>query len=68
MDAASSAAQGLTTMRTLNLLALLTGNKEGSKGLMVPRVKPTPTRFLTKILYTQMANTRLRVPPVVFEQ
>ncbi len=26
------------------LLASLTGNKEGSKGIMVLRVKPTPTR------------------------
>ncbi len=27
------------------VLASLTGNKEGGKGLMVLRVKPTPTRF-----------------------
>ncbi len=33
------------------LLAPLTGNKEGSKGLMVLRVKPTPTRFPTNSLY-----------------
>ncbi len=28
------------------LLAPLTGNKQGSKGLMILRVKPTPTRVL----------------------
>ncbi len=37
----------------------LLGNKEGSKGLMVLLVKPTPTRFLTDSLYTPMDNTPL---------
>ncbi len=36
-----------------------TGNKEGSKFLMVLRVKPTPTRFPTNSLYTAMDNTYL---------
>ncbi len=34
------------------LLAPLTGNKEGSKGLMVLRVRPTPTRFPVNNLCT----------------
>ncbi len=34
----------------------LTGNKEGSTGFMVLRVKPTPTRFPTNILYTPVDN------------
>ncbi len=41
------------------LLATLTGIKDGSKGLMVLRVKPTPTRFPIKSLYTPMDNTPL---------
>ncbi len=41
------------------LLAHLTGNKEGSKGLMALQVKPTPTRFPTSILYTPMDDTPL---------
>ncbi len=41
------------------LLAPLTGNKEGSKGLMVLRVKPTPTRCPTNSLDAQMDNTRV---------
>ncbi len=40
MDVAQSAPQGVPL-----LLASLTGNKEGSKGLMVLRVEPTPTRL-----------------------
>ncbi len=39
------------------LIAPLTGNKEGSKCLLVLRVKPTPTRFPTNSLYTPMDNT-----------
>ncbi len=39
------------------LLSPLTGNKEGSKSLMVLRVKATPTRFPTINLYTPMDNT-----------
>ncbi len=39
------------------LLAPLTGNKEGSKCLMVLRVKPTPTGFPINSLYTPMDNT-----------
>ncbi len=42
-----------------HLLAPLTKNKEGSKSLMVLRVKPTLTRFPTKSLYTPMENTLL---------
>ncbi len=41
------------------LLAPLTGDKEGSRSLMVLRVKPTPTRFPTNSLYTPMDNTTL---------
>ncbi len=41
------------------LFAPLTGNKERSNGLMVLRVKPTPTRFPTNSLYTPMENTPL---------
>ncbi len=49
------------------LLAPLIGNKEGSKGFMVLRVKFTPTRFPINNLYTSMDNTPLHskyVPPV----
>ncbi len=42
-----------------DLFAPLTGDKEGNKGLMVPRVKPTPTRFPTNSLYTPMDDTPL---------
>ncbi len=38
------------------LLAPLTGNKDGSMGLMVLQVKPTPTRFPTNSLYTPIDN------------
>ncbi len=38
------------------LFAPLTGNKEGRKGLMVLRVKPTPTRFPTNSLNTLVDN------------
>ncbi len=41
------------------LLAPLNGNKEGSKCLLVLRVKPTPTGFPTNSLYTPMDNTPL---------
>ncbi len=41
------------------LLAPLTGNKEGSKGIIVLRVRPTSTRFPTNSLYTPMDNTLL---------
>ncbi len=44
-------------------LASLTGNKERSKGHMVLRVKPTPTRFPTNSLYTPMGNTPLHSVP-----
>ncbi len=39
------------------LLAPLTGNKEGSKSLMVLGVKSTPSRFPTNSLHTPMDNT-----------
>ncbi len=54
MDVARSAPQGARY-----LLAPLNGNKEGSKGLMLLRVKPAPTRFPTNSLYTPMDNTPL---------
>ncbi len=54
MDVARSAPQG-----GLNSLSSLTGIKEGRQGLMVLRVKPTPTRFPTNILYIPMDNTLL---------
>ncbi len=41
----------------------LTGNKEGSNGLIVLRVKPTPTRRQTNNLLTPMDNTYLRSIP-----
>ncbi len=41
------------------LLAPLNGNKEGSKCLMVLRVKHTPTRLPTNSLYTPMNSTPL---------
>ncbi len=41
------------------LLAPLTGNKEGSKGLMVLRGKPAPNRFPTSLLCILMENTLL---------
>ncbi len=44
--------RGLTTMR-----ALFTGNNEGSRGPVVLRVKPIPTRFPTNSLFTPMDNT-----------
>ncbi len=39
------------------LLAPLTGKKEGSKSLVVIRVKPSPTQFPTNSLYTPIDNT-----------
>ncbi len=45
------------------LLAPLNGNKEGSKGLMVFRVKPLRTLFVTNSLYTPMDNTSLHSIP-----
>ncbi len=47
------------------LLVSLTGNKEGSEGFMVLRVKSTPTRFPTNSLYTPMYNTTLHSIPSV---
>ncbi len=52
-----------------HLLATLNGNKEGSRCLMVLRVKPTPTRFPTNSLYTPVDKHTLAfcikcVPPV----
>ncbi len=41
----------------------LTGNKEGSIGLIVLRVKPTPTRLQTNSLFTPMDSTPLRSIP-----
>ncbi len=42
-----------------------TGNKEGSKSLMILRVKPTPTRLPTNSRYTPMDNTPLHSIPNV---
>ncbi len=53
MDAARSVPQPCGRY----FLGSLTGNKEGSKGLMVLRVKPTPTRFPANNIYTPMDNT-----------
>ncbi len=52
--------RGLTTMRTLlTYFTVLNENKEGSKCLMVLRVKPSPTRLPINSLYTPMDNTLL---------
>ncbi len=48
------------------LLVPLTLNKQGSSGLMVLRVKPTPTRFPTNSLNTPMDNTPLHSLPSVW--
>ncbi len=47
------------------LLAPLAENTKGGKGVMVLRVKPTPTRFPTISLYTPMDNTPLHSIPSV---
>ncbi len=59
MDVARSAPQGGSLPCGRYLLAPLTGNTEGSKCLMVLRVRPTSTRFPTNSLYTPMGNTPL---------
>ncbi len=51
MDAAWSAPQG--PYYHADIICL------GSKGLMVPRVKPTPTRFPINSLHTPNENTTL---------
>ncbi len=66
MDVARSAPQG--AHYHADIIYLLLGNKEGSKCLMVLRVKPTPTRFPINSLYTPI-DTRLHFissvcPPV----
>ncbi len=48
------------------LLAVLTGNKEGSMGLVVLRVRPTPTRFPINSLYTPMDSIPLFSIPSVW--
>ncbi len=51
------------------LLAPLTRNKEGSMWLMVLRVRPTPTRFPTNILYSPVDSTPLlSLPPFVIQE
>ncbi len=50
------------------LLAPLTRNKEGSKGLIVLRVKPTPSRFPINSLYIPLGNTLLQSIPNVWRQ
>ncbi len=47
------------------ILAPLPVNKEGYKGLMVLRVKPTPTRFATHSLYTPVGSTPMHSIPNV---
>ncbi len=44
-------------------LVPLTGNKEGSRGLMVLRVKLTPIQFPTNSPYTLMDDTPLQYIP-----
>ncbi len=46
-------------------LVRLTGNKKGSRGLMVLRVKLTPIRFPTNSPYTLMDDTPLHSIPSV---
>ncbi len=48
-----------------HLRAPLTGNEEGSMGLMVLRVRPTPTRFPINIYYTPLDNTPMHSKPDV---
>ncbi len=48
-----------------NVLASLSGNKEGSKDLMVPRVKPALPQFVINNLFTPMDSTPLRSIPSV---
>ncbi len=48
-------------LRRLNLLAPLTGNKEGSEELMVLGVRPTHTRLPINALYTTVDCTTLMV-------
>ncbi len=40
----------------VDLLIPLTGDEEGRKELMVPRVRPTPARIPTNTLYTPVQN------------
>ncbi len=42
-----------------HLLALFSGNKEGSQALMILRVRPTPSRFPIIILFTPVDDTPL---------
>ncbi len=51
LDVARSVPQGDSLPCGRYRLAPFTGNKGGSNGLVVPRVRPTLTRFLTYILY-----------------
>ncbi len=43
------------------LLDLFAEIKEGSQGVIVPRARPTPTQFPTKILYTSVGSTPLQL-------
>ncbi len=56
MDVSRSAPQGAHYHVDVIYLTSITGNKEGSKGLMVLRVKPTPTRFPTNSLHSPITN------------
>ncbi len=58
---------GLLLSGGLYLLAPLTGNKEGSKELMVLRVKPTLTRLPTNSLYAPMNSTPLHSISSVYD-
>ncbi len=52
---------GGSQSRGRSLLAPLTVNEKGNKELTVLRVRPAPTRFLTKVRYTSVNNILLPV-------
>ncbi len=66
MDVARSAPQAAHYYHVDDIyLRQLTGNEEGSKCLMVFRVKPTPTLFPTNIPYTPTDDPPLHSIPSV---
>ncbi len=66
MDVARSAPQGAHYHTDDIYLAPLTGTEKGSMGLMVLRVRPTPTRFSTNILCIPLDSTTLNSIPSVW--
>ncbi len=62
MDVARSAPQGAHYHADVIYLLSKLGKKEGSRSLMVLRVKPTPTRFPTNSIYTPMDSTPSHLP------